>query len=140
VVWWRVERVARHPLIDVQYLLRPDIRLPFATTFLIAFGIYGALTAISLIAPLPGVGNLGAVDGQIHDAPGTWRRLRGGHSGIPVTLVSHSAIYIRADGPLDDPAALSGGRIGVPEWSVTATVYARALLQHQYGQTSNPML
>ena len=45
----------------------------------------------------------------------------------------HSAIFIRADGPLDDPAALAGKRIGVPEWTVTATVYARGLLQHEYG-------
>ena len=45
----------------------------------------------------------------------------------------HSAIFIRADGPRDDPAALAGKRIGVPEWTVTATVYARGLLQHEYG-------
>lgn len=45
----------------------------------------------------------------------------------------HSAIFIRADGPRDDPAALAGSRIGVPEWSQTATVYARGLLAHEYG-------
>ena len=45
----------------------------------------------------------------------------------------HSAIFIRSDGPLDDPAALAGARIGVPEWSQTATVYARGLLAHEYG-------
>jgi len=45
----------------------------------------------------------------------------------------HSAIFIRADGPVDDPGALAGRRIGVPEWTVTATVYARGLLQHEYG-------
>jgi 4,5-dihydroxyphthalate decarboxylase len=45
----------------------------------------------------------------------------------------HSAIFIRPDGPRDDPAALAGARIGVPEWTVTATVYARGLLQHDYG-------
>jgi 4,5-dihydroxyphthalate decarboxylase len=75
----------------------------------------------------------------------TTLRARGDDSVVAIPVFPsrsfrHSAIYIRADGPLDDPAALSGGRIGVPEWSVTATVYARALLQHQYGQTSNPML
>ena len=32
----------------------------------------------------------------------------------------HSAIFIRSDGPLDDPAALAGARIGVPEWTVGA--------------------
>src|SRR5580704_1596516 len=45
----------------------------------------------------------------------------------------HSAIFIRSDGPVDDPAALAGKRIGVPEWTVTATVYGRGLLEHEYG-------
>ena len=34
----------------------------------------------------------------------------------------HSAIFVRGDGPVDDPAALAGARIGVPEWTQTATV------------------
>jgi len=45
----------------------------------------------------------------------------------------HSAIFVRSDGPVDDPAELAGGRIGVPEWTQTATVYARGLLAHDYG-------
>ncbi|HXR13399.1 MAG TPA: hypothetical protein VN740_01985 [Solirubrobacteraceae bacterium] len=45
----------------------------------------------------------------------------------------HSAIFVRADGPVDRPQALAGARIGVPEWTQTATVYARGLLQHEYG-------
>lgn len=52
---------------------------------------------------------------------------------FPSRMFRHSAIYIRPDGPRDAPGALAGARIGVPEWSVTATVYARALLQHDYG-------
>jgi 4,5-dihydroxyphthalate decarboxylase len=57
-------------------------------------------------------------------------------SAIPVfpsRSFRHSAIFIRADGPVDDPAALAGARIGVPEWTQTATVWARGLLQHSYG-------
>jgi 4,5-dihydroxyphthalate decarboxylase len=38
----------------------------------------------------------------------------------------HSAIFVREDGPVDDPGALR--RIGVPEWTQTATVYARGIL------------
>src|SRR3954470_14386425 len=38
----------------------------------------------------------------------------------------HSAIFVREDGPVDDPDALK--RIGVPEWTQTATVYARGVL------------
>jgi 4,5-dihydroxyphthalate decarboxylase len=45
----------------------------------------------------------------------------------------HSAIFVRDDGPVDDPAALRGRRVGVPEWTQTATVYGRGLLEHQYG-------
>ncbi|HEY1521082.1 MAG TPA: hypothetical protein VGF91_31950 [Solirubrobacteraceae bacterium] len=68
----------------------------------------------------------------------TTLRARGDDSVIaipvfPSRAFRHSAIYIRDDGPRDDPKALAGARVGVPEWSVTATVYARALLQHEYG-------
>jgi 4,5-dihydroxyphthalate decarboxylase len=52
---------------------------------------------------------------------------------FPSRSFRHSAIFIRADGPVDDPAALAGARIGVPEWTQTATVWARGLLQHSYG-------
>jgi 4,5-dihydroxyphthalate decarboxylase len=45
----------------------------------------------------------------------------------------HSAIFVRDDGPVGDPQALRGRRIGVPEWTQTATVYARGVLDHQYG-------
>jgi len=57
-------------------------------------------------------------------------------SAIPVfpsRAFRHSAIFVRADGPVDRPEALAGARIGVPEWTQTATVYARAVLEHEYG-------
>jgi 4,5-dihydroxyphthalate decarboxylase len=44
----------------------------------------------------------------------------------------HSAIYVRPDGPVDEPGALRGGRIGIPEWTQTATVYARGMLSRSY--------
>jgi 4,5-dihydroxyphthalate decarboxylase len=56
--------------------------------------------------------------------------------GIPVftsRAFRHSALYVRSDGARDDPGALSGGRIGIPEWTVTATVYGRDLLAKEYG-------
>lgn len=55
---------------------------------------------------------------------------------IPVFIsraFRHSAIFVRDDGPVDRPEALAAGRIGIPEWSQTATVYARGLLAHDYG-------
>jgi 4,5-dihydroxyphthalate decarboxylase len=56
--------------------------------------------------------------------------------GIPVfpsRVFRHSALFVRPDGPVDDPAALRGGRIGIPEWTVTATIYGRGILEHEYG-------
>jgi 4,5-dihydroxyphthalate decarboxylase len=52
---------------------------------------------------------------------------------FPSRTFRHSAIFVRADGPVDDPSALAGGRIGVPEWTQTATVWVRGLLQHSHG-------
>jgi 4,5-dihydroxyphthalate decarboxylase len=43
----------------------------------------------------------------------------------------HSAIFVRSDGPVGEPGSLR--RIGVPEWTQTATVYARGLLEHEFG-------
>lgn len=56
--------------------------------------------------------------------------------GLPVfpsRSFRHSGVYVRADGPVDRPEDLAGARIGFPEWTVTATVYQRALLQHEFG-------
>jgi 4,5-dihydroxyphthalate decarboxylase len=63
-------------------------------------------------------------------------RSRGDDSlyGIPVfpsRVFRHSAFFVRPDGPVDDPRALR--RIGIPEWTVTATVYGRGILEHEYG-------
>lgn len=56
-------------------------------------------------------------------------------SAIPVfpsRVCRHSSIYVRRGGPTD-PKELAGSRIGVPEWAQTASVYSRALLQHEWG-------
>lgn len=64
-------------------------------------------------------------------------RSRGdGVVGIPVfpsRAFRHSALFVRDDGPVGDPAALAGARIGIPEWTQTATVYVRGLLAGTYG-------
>jgi 4,5-dihydroxyphthalate decarboxylase len=67
-----------------------------------------------------------------------WLRAAGDESVValpifPSRSFRHSAIFVGANGPIDDPAALAGGRVGIPEWTQTATVYTRAVLQHEYG-------
>jgi hypothetical protein len=53
VTWWLTERAARVPLIQVSYLTRRDVGVPYAITFLIAFGIYGSLSAATRLAQTP---------------------------------------------------------------------------------------
>ncbi|HLI26303.1 MAG TPA: ABC transporter substrate-binding protein [Chloroflexota bacterium] len=45
----------------------------------------------------------------------------------------HAYIFIHADSGIRAPADLAGKRGGVPEYSQTAAVYIRGLLQHEYG-------
>ena len=52
---------------------------------------------------------------------------------FPSRIFRHSAIYVRADGGLRQPADLAGRRVGVPEWAQTAGIYTRGALVHQYG-------
>ncbi len=56
--------------------------------------------------------------------------------GIPVfpsRVFRHSAVYIRPDGPVKKPEDLAGKRIGVPQWSQTATVYVRGWMTDTVG-------
>ncbi len=52
---------------------------------------------------------------------------------FPSRVFRHSSIYIRRDGNVSRPEDLKGKRVGVPEWSQTATIYVRAFLMHEYG-------
>lgn len=56
--------------------------------------------------------------------------------GVPVFLsraFRHTAIVIRTDRGIASPTDLKGRRIGLPEYQLTACVWARALLQDDYG-------
>ncbi|HEY6494302.1 MAG TPA: MFS transporter [Trebonia sp.] len=57
--WWLAERSARVPLIQVSYLTRRDVGVPYAITFLIAFGIYGSLSAATRLAQTPAASGYG---------------------------------------------------------------------------------
>ena len=56
--------------------------------------------------------------------------------GIPAFVsraFRHTAIFIRTDRGIEGPADLRGKRIGVPEYQLTACVWARAILEADYG-------
>jgi 4,5-dihydroxyphthalate decarboxylase len=56
--------------------------------------------------------------------------------GIPAFLsraFRHSSIYIRNDQGIETPQDLTGKRVGVAEYQLTANVWARALLEDEYG-------
>jgi 4,5-dihydroxyphthalate decarboxylase len=55
--------------------------------------------------------------------------------GVPVFLsrsFRHSTLYVRKDSDITDARDLAGKRIGVPEYQLTAAVWARALLRHDF--------
>ena len=57
-------------------------------------------------------------------------------TGIPVfvsRVFRHSAWYVASDGKVQAVTDLAGKRIGIPEWSQTATVYARGWLAEDAG-------
>jgi 4,5-dihydroxyphthalate decarboxylase len=56
--------------------------------------------------------------------------------GIPAfvsRIFRHSGIYVRAAAGIHRPQDLCGKRIGVPEYQITAVVWMRGMLQHEYG-------
>jgi 4,5-dihydroxyphthalate decarboxylase len=56
--------------------------------------------------------------------------------GIPAfvsRIFRHSGIYIRKGAGIDKPQDLRGKRVGVPEYQITAVVWMRGLMQHEYG-------
>jgi 4,5-dihydroxyphthalate decarboxylase len=66
--------------------------------------------------------------------------------GVPAFLsraFRHTSIYVRTD-RIREPADLRGKTVGVPEYQLTANVWARALLQDEFGvapsQINSPIL
>ena len=52
---------------------------------------------------------------------------------FPSRLFRHSCIYVNKNAGIQEPKDLNGKRIGVPEYSMTAAVFARGFLLHEYG-------
>lgn len=56
--------------------------------------------------------------------------------GIPAfvsRIFRHSGIYVRNGAGIEKPQDLRGKRVGVPEYQITAVVWMRGLMQHEYG-------
>jgi 4,5-dihydroxyphthalate decarboxylase len=56
--------------------------------------------------------------------------------GVPVfpsRVFRHANMFVRAGNGVERPEDLRGRRIGVPEYGMTACVWQRGILQHEYG-------
>ncbi len=65
-----------------------------------------------------------------------------GYQAIPVfpsRCFRHSAIYIRTDRGIDKPQDLRGRVVGVPEYQMTAALWARGILADEYGVAAHEM-
>jgi 4,5-dihydroxyphthalate decarboxylase len=54
-------------------------------------------------------------------------------------MYRHSAIYIRTDRGIDTPAGLRGKRVGVPEYQMSAAMWARGMLHDDHGVAPDAM-
>ena len=52
---------------------------------------------------------------------------------FPSRVFRHSAVYLRADSKIERPQDLKGKRIGVGDYQMTAAVWVRGFLLHDYG-------
>ena len=52
---------------------------------------------------------------------------------FPSRAFRHTCIVVRTDRGINTPADLRGKRLGIPEYQLTANVWARAILQEEYG-------
>ena len=58
---------------------------------------------------------------------------------FPSRMFRHSAIYVRTDRGIREPADLRGKRVGVPEFQMTAAMCARGMLSDEYGVAATEM-
>ena len=52
---------------------------------------------------------------------------------FPSRTFRHSCVYINTDSGINEPRDLIGKRVGVPEYQITMAIWARGILQHEYG-------
>jgi 4,5-dihydroxyphthalate decarboxylase len=62
--------------------------------------------------------------------------------GLPIFTTRkffHADILVRRDSGIEKPADLKGRRVGVPEYQQTAALWARGILQHEFGVNQTEM-
>ena len=62
--------------------------------------------------------------------------------GLPIFTTRkffHTEIMVRRDSGIEKPADLKGRRVGVPEYQQTAALWARGILQHEFGVSQTEM-
>jgi 4,5-dihydroxyphthalate decarboxylase len=52
---------------------------------------------------------------------------------FPSRVFRHSSVYVRADSKIERPEHLKGRRVGVGDYQMTAAVWVRGFLAHEYG-------
>jgi 4,5-dihydroxyphthalate decarboxylase len=52
---------------------------------------------------------------------------------FPSRAFRHSCIYINAKSGIKEPKDMAGKRVGVPEYQITMAIWARGILEHEYG-------
>ncbi len=58
---------------------------------------------------------------------------------FPSRAFRHSCIYINTDSGINEPKDLIGKRVGVAEYQITMAIWARGILQHEYGVAPEQM-
>lgn len=51
----------------------------------------------------------------------------------PARVFRHSHVWVNAEAGIGEPRDLIGRRVGIPDYSMTALVFVRGMLKHQYG-------
>ncbi len=58
---------------------------------------------------------------------------------FPSRAFRHSCIYINTGAGIKEPKDMAGKRVGVPEYQITMAIWARGILQHEYGVAPEQM-
>jgi 4,5-dihydroxyphthalate decarboxylase len=59
---------------------------------------------------------------------------------FPSRVFRHSAVYVRVASSIERPEELKGKRVGVGDYQMTAAVWVRGFLAHEYGVTPNDIV